>query len=476
MKTRALEKLFKLLPDSILGEDRYLLEKCLGSGTHGVVWKAKNLQEGRTVALKFPKTQGSRDRELAEGQALLDKEHPNLIRMFWMGRIPPERSLYAIEMEYFNGQTLAFLLDGENSSLVASYHYLLHLYQQVLSGVAYLHELGLIHGDIKPQNILVQDKQVKVTDFGSSLTTEDIYSRSRETGGTALYSAPESVVIGPHAEISKSLVAKDIYSLGVVLYQLLTSRLPHDTPAQVLTHTPFPTPRELSTSICPEMDAVVMRCLQRNPEDRWPSVQEFHAAFAKAASLQFQHQSDRPLHLPHTAIEDWSSRAMVYFQKEDWHKAESIARNEFRHSQDFHAGLFMLRAAFADERYLQVVEYLDGYPELLNQEHQAIGEVELLALEAYLRCDRIFEAEQMVERCLDRQGERPVLLIRKASILGIQARYREARDILLQLNRLRPGKVTVLKRLVTVFEQLRDFSKAEAFRRELQKHLSQRAA
>ncbi|MBE9112528.1 protein kinase [Nodosilinea sp. LEGE 07298] len=476
MKPRALEQLFKLMPDSILGDNHYLLETCLGSGTHGVVWKAKNLREDRTVALKFPKTQGSRDRDLAEGQALLDKEHPNLVRMFWMGRIPPERSLYAIEMEYFNGQTLAFLLDGENSSLVASYHYLLHLYQQVLSGVAYLHELGLIHGDIKPQNVLVQNKQVKVTDFGSSVTTEDIYSRSRETGGTALYSAPESVVIGPHAEITKSLVAKDIYSLGVVLYQLLTGRLPHDTPAQVLRHTPFLTPRELSTSICPEMDAVVMRCLQRNPEDRWPSAHELQVEFSKAASLQLQYHSDRPLQLPYTTVEDWSSRVMLYFQKEDWQQAESVARNEFLRSQDFHAGLFMLRSAFLDERYLQAVEYLEGYPELLEQEHEAIGEVELLALEAYLRCDRIFEAEKMVERCLQRQGERPVLLIRKASVLGIQARYDEAKNILIQLNRLRPGKITILKRLVTVFEQLRDFSKADAFRRELQKQLNQRAA
>jgi eukaryotic-like serine/threonine-protein kinase len=299
---------------------------------------------------------------------------------------------------------------------------------------------------------------------------------ARETGGTALYSAPESVVIGPHAEITKSLIAKDIYSLGVVLYQLLTGRLPHDTPAQVLRHTPFLTPRELSTSICPEMDAVVMRCLQRNPEDRWPSAHELQMEFSKAVSLQLQYHSDRPLQLRYTTVEDWSSQVMVYFQKEDWQQAESVARNEFLRSQDFHAGLFMLRAAFSNERYLQVVEYLEGYPELLQQEHEAIGEVELLALEAYLRCDRIFESEKIVERCLQRQGERPVLLIRKASVLGIQARYDEAKDILMQLNRLRPGKITILKRLVTVFEQLRDFSKADAFRRELQKQLNQRAA
>ena len=110
-----------------------------------------------------------------------------------MGRVSPEREWYAIEMEYFPSVTLAQMLDQGEEGFVASYARLLSVFEKVLEGCAHIHRVGMSHGDIKPQNILVSAERVKLTDFGSSILPEDMYVRTRENGGTILYSAPEIV-------------------------------------------------------------------------------------------------------------------------------------------------------------------------------------------------------------------------------------------------------------------------------------------
>ena len=102
---------------------------------------------------------------------------------------------------------------------------------------------------------------------------------------------------------------------------------------------------------------------------------------------------------------------------------------------------------------------------MLTTESVVLGDLENLALEVYLCTEKIHEAAAMVERCTARQGERPGLLLRKASVLGLMARYQEACEILLELNRALPHRPAILRRLVTVYEQLREEEKAEAFRR-----------
>ncbi|MEH2131381.1 MAG: protein kinase [Nostoc sp.] len=127
----------------------------------------------------MPKEQGAKNEDLAEGSALVGAEtHPNVIKVFWMGRIPPEREWYAIEMEYFPSLTLSQLLDQGKQGFVASYKRVLDIYQQVLMGVQHLHQLGMSHGDIKPQNILVSGDQVKLTDFGDLLQRSPILDGS----------------------------------------------------------------------------------------------------------------------------------------------------------------------------------------------------------------------------------------------------------------------------------------------------------
>lgn len=462
---RALNRLFQLIPQGTLG-NRYRLDQCLGDGTYGFVWKVERLEDHHVVAIKIPKEQGGKNSDLEEGKLLINApHHPNVVQVYWMGRVPPEHEVYVIEMEYFNSHTLSFLLDGRDERLVASYKYVLSVYEQVLDGVCHLHSLSFTHGDIKPQNILVQGDIAKLTDFGSSITTDDCYVRSRENGGTILYSPPEFAGITTRKKTEQLAVAHDVYSLGVLLYQLLTGRLPHDTLAQVVKHTPFPKPREISKSIVPELEHVVLRALNAQPEDRWLSVGEMRQAFKQACSLQISYKGEHPKFVLGVRATDWSTHVLELLHQQSWWQAEAVARTEFQQSQDGHAFLLMLRAIFRDERYFDVLEILKTYPQMLEVESPIIGDVEQLALETFIKTERIHDALDMVGRCIQRQGELPGLLLRKASLLGVQARYREASELLLELNRLLPKRHAILKRLVTVFEQMRDWDKAESFRR-----------
>jgi len=464
-----LDHIFRLHSGGILG-NRYRLDRCLGDGTYGFVWKAERLSDHQTVALKIPKYQGGRNSDIEEGKALVGAEpHPNLVSVYWMGRIPPEHELFAIELEFFNSHTLSFLFDSQSERMALSYRSLLDLFGQVLDGVCHLHGLGITHGDIKPQNILVSGDIAKLTDFGSSLTTQDIYLRTRENGGTVFYSPPELAGLTVRKKDPSLAVAHDIYSLGVLLYQLLTGRLPHDTLAQVVRHSPFPRPAELSASIAQDLDNVVMQALQRQPEDRWPSVDAMLKAFLNARSSQAALSSPLSPSVQSERVTDWSSRVMSFMEQEAWKDAEIAAGAEFRRSGDAHAFLLMVRAAARDSRYFDVLRILDEYPKMMDQESLVVGDLELLSLEALLRTEHINDAATMIDRCLDRQGDNNGLLLRKASILGLQARYNEAAQILIILNQRLPRRRAILKRLVLVHEQMRDTEMAEAFRKALAK-------
>lgn len=467
----SLSRLFRLMPEATLG-NRYRLDRCLGEGTYGFVWKAERLTDHYIVALKVPKAQGDRNSELEEGRILIGRPpHRNVISVHWMGRVPPEREVFVIEMEFFNSHTLAFLLDSRDERLVSTYRHVLALYEQVLDGVCHLHSLGLVHGDIKPQNILVQGDIAKLTDFGSSLITQDLYVRSRENGGTILYSPPEFAGISTRRRKGSAqlAIAHDVYSLGVLLYQLVTGQLPHDTLAQVVRHTPFPRPRELSTSIAPELEAVILRALEREPEHRWRSVVEMRDAFLAARVGQLAHRTDREPPIGTAPVTDWSTKVLDLMKKEAWGPAEAAARAELERSRDPEAFLLMVRSIVRDGRYFEALKAFESYPGFLAEESRVVGDLEELALETYIGTERIRDAERMVERCLVRQGERPGLLLRQASLLGLKADYRPAADLLLRLNRELPRRRTILRRLVIVHEQMRDWSRADAFRRVIEK-------
>jgi serine/threonine-protein kinase len=212
-----------------------------------------------------------------------------------------------------------------------------------------------------------------------------------------------------------------------------------------------------------------MKALEREPEDRWHSVAAMREAFRVAHRAQLAFRADRVVPAPTVPRTDWSTHVLELMSDQAWRDAEAAARAEYQRSGDAHAFLLMVRAAIRDGRYFDALQILDASPGVLATESAIIGDLEQLALEAYVRTERVREASYMIERCIRRQGERPGLMLRKASLLGIQAMFEEAADILVSLNRELPRRAAILRRLVMVHEQLRDFDKAEAYRRVLVK-------
>ena len=458
-------KFFVPRADRLLG-DRYELLECLGDGSYGWVWRAERLADGAIVAVKIPKAQGKRNEELAEGSPLVGQDaHPNVVSVFWMGRVPPEREWYVIEMEYFPSLTLAQMLDRKDDGFVASYARLLDVYEQILQGVAHLHRVGMSHGDIKPQNILVSAEHVKLTDFGSSALPQEMYARTRENGGTILYSAPEIVGTTLAGDSLAGRFSRDIYSLGVLLYHLVTARLPHNTLSQVARHVPFPRARELNASVSPGLDEFIDRCLQLAPRDRWPNVDAMLESLRAVRREQMTFTPTRAVPKQSTPTEDWSTQVVRYVEGGDYRTEEVVARAEFESSGDEQAFLMMVNAAFREGRYFDCIRDLDARGAVLAAATPVAVELRRLALAAFLEVRQVDRAKAIIDRCVEDSPDSPDVLLKQASIMALDARYEDAAEHLLALHRRMPGKAAILRRLVAVFEQVRDSGKAVAFLR-----------
>jgi tetratricopeptide (TPR) repeat protein len=386
-----------------------------------------------------------------------------------MGRVPPEREWYAIEMEYFPSVTLAQMLDQGDEGFVASYAKLLGVFERVLEGCAHLHRVGMSHGDIKPQNILISADRVKLTDFGSSVLPEDMYARTRENGGTILYSAPEIVGATRAPRDSSARYLGDIYSLGVLLYHLVTARLPHDTLSQVARHAPFARAREVNSSVSQPLDDFIDRCLKLSPHDRWPSMGTMLEAFRHVRRAQLAFTPTRAIALPRAAHEDWSTQAVRLVERGEYRDAELVARAEFDLSHDEQAFLIMVQASYREGRFFDCIRDIEARPDVMNSPTLAGAALQRLALAVYLEVRQVDPARKFVERCLAETPDAPDLLLKHASILALDSKYEQAAEQLLALHRRLPGKPAILRHLVVVFEQMRDTGKAAAFLRAYQK-------
>lgn len=450
--------------------NKYVLIDCLGDGTHGWVWRSQRLADDQIVAVKIPKNISSPDRSLAEGKELIGIDpHPNVIQIYDMGRVPPEKEWYAIEMEYFPSESLAQKLERRSHHFGNTYDRLFKIYSQVLEAVDYLARLAnpISHGDIKPHNILIgQGDHVKLTDFGSSALPEEIYVRTRENGGTVLYSAPEFCDCVSRKGSFEELLAGDIYSLGVLLYQLTTGRLPHDTQAQVLRHDTFAKPREINSTICPALEAVMLRCLQRAPSDRFASVDELKEAFNRAVVLQNQQAKVVHLAVVASPSRDWSSEVVEALEKTEYQKAAAIANTEFRRSKDPSALLQELNALYRAERWFDFEKVVTGLDEsFLELDGAAGAHIRELVIKVFMKLRKLDIAKSVLS-IAQRLGDQSFdLSMCQASIEAMQTRYAEARSQLEALNRAYPMNSRVLKRLVLVCEQERDYDAAAGYLR-----------
>jgi serine/threonine protein kinase len=247
---------------------RYRVERPLGHGAMSTVDLALDVELDRKVALKRLAENLSRDEDLRarfqrEARLAAKLAHPNVVRVYDVGEDDEGRPFIA--MEYVDGETLAELVTRRGPLPPKE---VAELGIQACRGLAAAHDAGLVHRDVKPQNLLLRsDGVLKLGDFGVAVGLEGTRLTMAGTVlGTAAYLAPEQ------ARGEEVTAAADVYGLGAVLYELLTGRPPRN-PATLaeLTHTDaIPTPQDAP----PDLARIVMRCLATEPSDRPASAAE----------------------------------------------------------------------------------------------------------------------------------------------------------------------------------------------------------
>ncbi len=263
---------------------RYELTHLIARGGMAQVYRAMDRQLERPVALKvlFPELSVDRtfvERFRREAQAAANLSHPNIVPVFDWGE---DDGSYFIVMEYVEGRPLsAVLRDPEPlpPRQIAT------IGAGVAAALAFAHRHGVVHRDVKPGNVLITpDGDVKVTDFGiaRAMNTEESLTQTGAVMGTAAYFSPEQ------AEGKGVDSRSDIYSLGVVLYEMAVGRPPFtgDSPVAVASKhvRDMPVlPREANPSVPPALEAVVMKAMAKNPDDRYGSAEELRADLLRFA-------------------------------------------------------------------------------------------------------------------------------------------------------------------------------------------------
>jgi eukaryotic-like serine/threonine-protein kinase len=273
-----------LPPDTVL-KDRYRLIEPVGEGGMATVYRAHDSLLGRDVAIKVLHPEYERDapfvqRFVQEAQfAASLGSHPNIVAIFDVGE---DNGVHFMVMELVEGRDLKDLIRERAPFTVPE---AFSIGRQVASALDFAHRRGLIHRDVKPQNIMVTpDGVAKVTDFGIAYgASATQLTRTGMVIGTVHYFSPEQ------ARGTTVTPASDIYSLGVILYEMLTAHLPFDAEnaigiAMQHIHSEPPSPWEFNPELPARAVAVVMRALEKEPERRYRDAAEFAAALAPFTS------------------------------------------------------------------------------------------------------------------------------------------------------------------------------------------------
>jgi beta-lactam-binding protein with PASTA domain/predicted Ser/Thr protein kinase len=266
----------RLSTDTIV-DGRYRVVERIGSGGMADVYRAEDLQLGRDVALKVLYRRFAEDPEFVErfrreASSAAGLQHPHVVSVYDRGEWG---GTYYIAMEYLGGRSLKRVVQEEGPLPPAL---AVDLVTQILKAAKFAHRRGVVHRDLKPHNVIVDDEgRVKVTDFGIALAGASEMTQTGSIMGTAQYLSPEQaqgrVVTGQ----------SDLYSIGVVLFELLTGRIPFDGDSAVtialkqVGERP-PAPSHIVPSIPAELDQVVLRALAKDPIERYADADAFMAA------------------------------------------------------------------------------------------------------------------------------------------------------------------------------------------------------
>ena len=291
--------------------DHYRIDSLVARSGMASIFRGTDLRNGRQVAIKVPHPEVECDpalfdrfkREEEIGKIL---DHPGVMKVF----VDDDRSQVYMVMEWVEGRPLRKILDEQHKLPIER---AVRLTLRILDAFAHIHERGVAHRDMKPENVMVADEDtIKIIDFGiaaSSKSRRLPFAQLSQTMGTPDYISPEQVK-GKRGD-SRS----DLYALGVMLYEMLTGKVPFsgDNPFLImndrLLNNPMP-PREIDPAISPQLQEIVYRALERDPKNRYRTARDF------AWDLEHQDQvgvSDRlELHDWRTRRTPWPKRILFY--------------------------------------------------------------------------------------------------------------------------------------------------------------------
>jgi beta-lactam-binding protein with PASTA domain/predicted Ser/Thr protein kinase len=260
-------------------DGRYRTLRRIGSGGMADVWLAEDTHLQRQVALKVLHSRFAQDREFVErfrreAEAAAGLQHPNIVAVYDRGELD---GTYYIAMRYVEGPSLKQLIDKGLAPEQA-----VSLVRQVLEGARFAHRHGIVHRDLKPQNVIVDEEgKAVVTDFGIARAGVSEITQTGSVMGTPHYLSPEQ------AQSQDVTSVSDLYSIGVILYEALTGRVPFEGESAVavamkqVSQAPL-RPSSINPRVSPALDAVVMRALEKDPGQRFQSADAFIAALDAA--------------------------------------------------------------------------------------------------------------------------------------------------------------------------------------------------
>ncbi|RHR11367.1 Stk1 family PASTA domain-containing Ser/Thr kinase [Pseudoflavonifractor sp. AF19-9AC] len=274
-------------------DNRYEILEIIGTGGMARVYKARCHRLNRLVAIKILREDLAQDAEFRrrfhdESQAVAMLSHPNIVAVYDVSR---SSELEYIVMELIDGITLKQYMQKKGNKL--NWREALHFTTQIVKALGHAHSRGIIHRDIKPHNVMVlRDGSVKVADFGIARVASGGHSTlTQEALGSVHYISPEQAR-GSHID-----ARSDLYSAGVVLYEMITGRLPFegDTPVSVaiqhINSIPL-SPREIDPTIPEALEAITMKAMAPNPDNRYSSADEMLAdleEFRKNPNINFDY-------------------------------------------------------------------------------------------------------------------------------------------------------------------------------------------
>jgi eukaryotic-like serine/threonine-protein kinase len=269
------------LIDSVF-DGRYRIVRKLGAGGMANVYLAEDQELGRQVAIKILDDRHAADdsfieRFRREAKNAAGLSHPNIVSIYDRGEA---EGTYYIAMEYLSGRSLKELIVGRGPTPI---RIAIDYTRQILAALGFAHRHGIVHRDIKPHNVVIDaDGRVKVTDFGIARSGASQMTEAGSIIGTAQYLSPEQARGSPVDQRS------DVYSVGIVLYEMLTGKVPFtgESPLEIamkhLSEVPMP-PSELRDDVPEDLDLIALRALAKDPEDRYQTAEEMDADLGRVA-------------------------------------------------------------------------------------------------------------------------------------------------------------------------------------------------